>query len=106
MARTSIAGGRRRGIDSEAERYRDDLSKLGGQNEDEQSQNRIEQEARVFEYFFSRLLRSAMLSAPEMYDELTEPIDLSPSSPESISEVLHEVFDGNEEVLLDSSRDI
>ena len=47
-----------------------------------------------------------MLSAPEMYDELTEPIDLSPSSPESISEVLHEVFDSNEEVLLDSSRDI
>lgn len=93
-------------IDSEAERYRDDFSKLRRQNKDEQFQNRLEQEARVFEYFFSRLLRSAMLSAPEMYDELTEPIDLSPSSPESISEVLHEVFDSDEEVLLDSSRDI
>ena len=83
-------------IDSEAERYRDDFSKLRGQNKDEQFQNRLEQEARVFEYFFSRLLRSAMLSAPEMYDELTEPIDLSPPSLESISEVLYEVINGDE----------
>ena len=83
-------------IDSEAERYGDDFSKLRGQNKDEQFQNRLEQEARVFEYFFSRLLRSAMLSAPEMYDELTEPIDLSPPSLESISEVLYEVINGDE----------
>lgn len=94
------------GIDSEAGRYRDDFSKLRGQNKDEQFQNRLEQEARVFEYFFSRLLRSAMLSAPEMYDELTEPIDLSTSSSESISEVLHEVFSSDDEMLLDNSRDI
>ncbi|MBR2544464.1 hypothetical protein IKF04_04175 [Candidatus Saccharibacteria bacterium] len=84
------------GIDSEAGRYKDDFSKLGEQNKDEQFQNRLEQEARVFEYFFSRLLRSAMLSAPEMYDELTDPIDLSPSSPESIFEVLHEVVSSDE----------